>query len=184
MSLMSGSVVDRVYAVARSIARIAEGIKPRDIDEQTCVPSAHTSSVSGILRIYPLNEHTHLDDLPATGEFVIEILLNAGDDGGVMTLLDTVLRANDDLAGLHIPEDGHLLCRKSDHEHGNLVLQNLSCRDLGVEGVCERTAEDELVCGTYVDLADVENFAVADQALLQVLLHGRPENVVRLCIES
>lgn len=36
------------------------------------------------------------------------------------------------------------------------------------------------MCGTYVDLADVENFAVADQALLQVLLHGGPEYVIRL----
>jgi hypothetical protein len=35
---------------------------------------------------------------------------------------------------------------------------------------------------TYVDLPDIENFALAYESLVAVLLHRRPEDVVRLSI--
>lgn len=47
-----------------------------------------------------------------------------------MALLDIPLRADGDLARFCIPEEQHLLCGEGDHEHRNVILQDLACRDL------------------------------------------------------
>ena len=73
---------------------------------------------------------TYLDDLPATSKLVVELFLYSRDDSSIMALLDTVLRAHNNLARLRVPEEEHFLCRKGDDEHRDVVLQNLASGDL------------------------------------------------------
>ena len=77
-----------------------------------------------------LRRATHLNDLPATSELVVEFFLQSRDDGRVVALFDPVLSADNNLPRFRVPEDEHLLSRESDDEHRDVVLEDFPCRDL------------------------------------------------------
>lgn len=92
--------------------------------EMISVPSAD-QSVNGMLQ--KSSFCTHLDYFPPASELVVEFLLDSCDHCRIVTLFYTVLRTDHDFARLCIPEEKHLLCRKCYYEHGDVVLQDLSC---------------------------------------------------------
>jgi hypothetical protein len=73
---------------------------------------------------------TCLDNLPATSELVIEFFWKSRNYGNICALLNLVLCAHHNLACLGVPEQHHFLCCEAYKEHGHIVFQNLSLRNL------------------------------------------------------
>src|SRR5260221_11250410 len=120
----------------------------RHLDTPSSVPSSHDEK-----------NNAHLDDLPASGELILELLLHTRDHRCIVTLLYAV-RTNDTVARLVITEEEHFLPRERDHVHGHVVLKEAT--------------------RAHVHLPDVEHFRVGHKALFEILLHRYPEHVICL----
>ena len=101
----------------------------------------------------------HLDDFPNSSEPVLQ-LLHTRDHSRIVALLYAVLGTDDDIARLAIAEEEHVLRRERDHVHGRVILKE--------------TAR------AHVHLLDIKHFRVRHQALFEVRLHRRPEQVIYL----
>lgn len=73
-----------------------------------------------------LKQETHLDDLPATCQFIVELFLHSCDHRGIVTLLHLVFGTDDNFPRLGISEDDHLLCDERDHENWDLIFKDFA----------------------------------------------------------
>jgi hypothetical protein len=130
----------------------------------TRAPTGEPSVLAPVTNCALRTKKTHLNNLPTSRKLVLELFLHARNDGRIIALLDAVFGADDNFARFAVAEEKDLLRRKRDHEHGRVVLEEAS--------------------RAHVHLPDVEHLRVGFQALAQVLLHRRPEHVIRLATHA
>ena len=103
---------------------------------------------------------TYFHNLPAASNLIIHLLRYSRDSGEVSTLLYFVFLTDNDFMGLPVSEDQHLLRSACDDQYRNVILQDLP------------------TC--YVDLSNIEHFAVALETLLKVCFESGPEDIIGL----
>lgn len=100
-------------------------VKFINMPEPTALPSI-INIITGVSVIKRrLGKATCLNNLPAARQFVLQLLLDSRDDGGVMTLLHSIFRSDGNFSRFGVPEEKHLLRCKGDDEHWNVVFQHL-----------------------------------------------------------